>query len=338
MTAPDGRPRVTSAVPGGVVERLTTDPRKAELYRHDPYLREGLYLLTAADGVDLLERVTFTVLKPDAVAGRRCRAVRDALLDLGLVPVGAATVRFDPVLVRELWRYQFNAASRERIAVVDHLLASGPSLLVLWAGRADCSRTVTGSTDAAAPDLPVSVRLTLAKGPADPGASSAHDLRSRVGRVSGLLNFVHTPDEPADVVRELRLLTYRSGTRWLDAALLRAREGAAVDLEPAIGALEGTVPAHDLDAAAAVRRLAQRDDDWGRLARDHPDSLQRGHWLAALAAVPLPAGPAARWDVLAVVATWIECNEPGVEPLLATPRRESPAQTVGAARQEVTVP
>ncbi|GIH70386.1 hypothetical protein [Sphaerimonospora thailandensis] len=39
-------------------------------------------------------------------------------------------------------------------------------------------------------------------------------------------------------------------------------------------------------------------------------------WLGALESGELPAG-SARWDVLSVLTDWIECNEPGVSPILA---------------------
>lgn len=197
-----------SAVDARALDSLTRDPRKAEAYRHDPYMREALASLAPALGTDALHRHTFVVLKPDAVAGRRCAPVLGILRDLGWHPVAATTVRFDPLLVRELWRYQFNAASAQRIALVDPLLSSGPSLLVLLEDR---------GTDR---ELPASVRLTAAKGSAEPSAARSGDLRTRVGRVNGLLNFMHTADEPADVARELQLFSYQTGWAWCAGPLL----------------------------------------------------------------------------------------------------------------------
>lgn len=299
--------RTVSAVSPRAFDSLSADPVKRAAYRLDPYAREGLDLFRSPSERAWLYTTTFVVLKPDAIAGRRCGLVLDILEEEGWVPFAAEPFRFDPVLTREIWRYQFNAASRQRIAVVDHLLGSGPSLLVLLHD----TRRGDG--------LPASVRLTAAKGAADPQAAHARDLRSRFGRVNGLFNFVHTADEPADLVRELRLLSYRTGTAWLRTALSRAPSAGRGDCPArALAAeLEADVPAHDLDATASVRRLTSRTDAWGTLAREHPSPDAVRQWLSALDTHPLPPG-SARWDVLAVLTDWIDCNEPGVEPLVAT--------------------
>lgn len=295
-----------SAVPEGALDLLTTDRNKRELYRHDTYVREGLDAFATMDATSRTHAVTFVVLKPDAVAGRRCRRLLDVLRTEGWYPLAATTVHFDPLLTRELWRYQFNAASGQRIAVVDHLLTSGPSLLVLLGDR----RRPTW--------MPASVRLTSAKGSADPESARTADLRSRIGRVNGLFNFMHTADDPADVIRELTLFSYRTGWDWCRSALA---PGFAPQDDPVAGQLadlERAVPAHDLDLDASLHRLASGTDEWSRLARTAPVRERVGDWLTELTRTPLPGGTA-RWDVLTVITGWIECNEPGIRPLLPTP-------------------
>ncbi len=295
-----------SAVPTGALDSLTTDRDKRELYRHDTYVREGLDAFAAMGATHRARAVTFVVLKPDAVAGRRCRRLLDVLRTEGWYPLAATTVHFDPLLTRELWRYQFNAASGQRIAVVDHLLTSGPSLLVLVGDR----RRPTW--------MPASVRLTAAKGSADPESARTSDLRSRIGRVNGLFNFMHTADDPADVIRELTLFSYRTGWDWCRTALAPDFVPQADPVADRLAHLERAIPAHDLDLDASLHRLAEGTDDWSRLARTAPAPERVGDWLTELNRRPLPGG-AARWDVLTVITGWIECNEPGVRPLLPTP-------------------
>ncbi|MFD7625430.1 nucleoside-diphosphate kinase [Streptomyces sp. NPDC059851] len=297
----------TSAVGPRAFDALSSDPRKREAYRLDTYAREGLDLFRSPGDRAWLYATTFVVLKPDAFAGRRCGLILDILAEEGWLPIAARPLRFDPLLTREIWRYQFNAASAQRIAVVDHLLGAGPSLLVLLR---DTRRE---------PGLPASVRLTAAKGSADPGAAHGRDLRTRFGRVNGLFNFVHTADEPADVVRELRLFGYRTGSSWLRTALgaTVAQPDGPCPARSLLPELEREVPAHDLDLTESLRRLAARGDTWGELARLHATPQRVALWLEALEDTELPGG-AARWDVLSVLTGWIECNEPGVAPLLAT--------------------
>ncbi|WP_433386931.1 nucleoside-diphosphate kinase [Micromonospora sp. KLBMP9576] len=305
-----------SAVPVTALRGLTADPAKREAYRYDTYLREGLRWFARSADPGCPEDVTFVVLKPDAVAGRRCDLILDLLRERGWSPVAATVMRFDPLLTRELWRYQFNAASEQRIAVVDHLLGSGPSLLVLL-------------RDIVRPGgLPASVRLTAAKGAAEPRAARASDLRTRIGRVNGLFNFIHTADDPADVIRELQLFSYRTGWDWCRRSLVRpsaATTGAGQQdtwLRDLLAEVTAEIPAHDLDLSASLGRIATRDDRWARLARDHGHRERIDRWLTELDRTPLPDGPA-RWDVLTVLTGWIECNEPGVAPLLSTATAEA---------------
>ncbi|MFD5483301.1 nucleoside-diphosphate kinase [Streptomyces hawaiiensis] len=303
-----------SAINLRALDSLTRDPEKAEAYRHDPYMREALATFAPVLDTQALHRHTFVVLKPDAVAGRRCELILDILHTLGWHPAAATTVRFDPLLVREVWRYQFNAASAQRIALVDPLLSSGPALLVLLEDR-DGSR-----------ELPASVRLTAAKGAAEPSAARSEDLRTLIGRVNGLLNFMHTADEPVDVARELQLFSYQTGWAWCAGPLF-----GTAPADPAAGretvtallrAAEAEIPAHDLNVTASLRRLAGLDGAWGACARDLADSTHIEAWLSELRRSPLPDADA-RWDLLTVLTSWIHCNEEGVLPIIATTKADA---------------
>ncbi|MGW4914391.1 hypothetical protein [Streptomyces sp. NPDC004270] len=77
------------------------------------------------------------------------------------------------------------------------------------------------------------------------------------------------------------------------------------------------VPAHELDAAVSLRRLARGTGRWAALAQRSGDPGHVGEWLAELRRGPLTQD-AARWDVLTLVTTWIDCNEPGAAPILRT--------------------
>ncbi|NEB74289.1 hypothetical protein G3I40_03410 [Streptomyces sp. SID14478] len=307
LVASAAEPR--SAIGANVLDPLTPNTAKRVAYRHDTYMREGLVSLTKPLHAGRLYDHTFVVLKPDAVAGRRCGLILDTLRSEGWHPVAATPVGFTPLLTRELWRYQFNAASQQRIAVVDHLLGSGRSLLVLVEDRARPRW------------LPASARLTAAKGSAEPTAARKTDLRTRIGRVNGLFNFMHTADDPADVVRELQLFSYQAGWSWCAESLFDERTDAGEHrqqhLTQLIQELETEIPAHDLDIGKSLARLAARNDAWGECAVRHRTADKIDEWLGLLACCALPEGRA-RWDVLTVLTGWINCNEPGVTPLIST--------------------
>jgi hypothetical protein len=309
--------RTQTDLPEPLVSALTVSAAKAFAYCRDPYFRAGVQALAATTAraaprrspavAGLLSRA-LVLLKPDAVAGRRIGTALRVLTAAGFEIVGLAALRFTPILTRELWRYQFNIASRDRADVVDLLLPAADSLAVLLEDR----RWRPGS-------VPASCRLGDVKGAADPRLRRPDDLRSRLAAPTTLFNFIHTADEPADVLREAALLDI-AGVPLLAAAVADPPAGRLPDedVDAAIGRLYDQLPAHDLDAAAAGRRL---------VARPRFHDLAAGAtsggpaWRAVLARCPAgrPA-PDELWDLLAVATAQIESNVPGLTPLVPTVR------------------
>jgi hypothetical protein len=72
-----------------------------------------------------------------------------------------------------------------------------------------------------------------------------------------LLNFLHTPDEPADAVRELGVLFAADERLALFRELRAARD---VSLEPAFAAAYAETPPHGLDLDVSLELLAREDD------------------------------------------------------------------------------
>ncbi|MBT0770050.1 hypothetical protein KIH74_14015 [Kineosporia sp. J2-2] len=274
---------------------LTRDREKAAQYRIDPHYRRGRQLIEPGD----VWNTTFVVLKPDALAGRRVEAALRTVRGNGFTVVAATTLRFTPLLTREVWRYQFNIASRDRADVVDLLLPCADSLLLVLRDTRWCP----GSA------LPAACRLAALKGPADPAARGPADLRTALRGPTTLFNFLHTADEPADVVRELALFDLVT-PRPVTPAVGAGEPLPDQRVEELVSLLYQQVPAHDLDAAASRERLA---------AIRHPAVREGAGWRAlldALTAGELPAD--ALWDVLSVATAAIECNVPGLRPVIPT--------------------
>ena len=125
--APDGPPPALTDVDERRLRLLTRCPQKVRHYAIDPHFRRGQALVADRDALD----TTFVVLKPDAVAGRRIETALSALAGHGFTVVAAGILRFTPLLTREVWRFQFNIASRDRADVVDLLLPGSDSLLLV---------------------------------------------------------------------------------------------------------------------------------------------------------------------------------------------------------------
>jgi hypothetical protein len=287
-----------SDVDEDALRSMTRSADKVAHYALDPHYRRGQALIATADAL----ATTFVVLKPDAVAGRRIDAVLDALDDHEFAVVHAATFRFSPLLTREIWRYQFNIASADRCDVVDLLLPSADSLLLV----------IRDSRRAA--QLPAACRLAAAKGPADPALRRPNDLRTLLRSPTTLFNFVHTADEPADVVRELALLDLVTAS-GIPAAVRDARPMPEDELRAVVDRLYRELPAHDLDADRSRIRLSRSEHH--AVARA-AGSAGPG-WRAIMAAFPGGRVPAdALWDVLSIATDEIDSNVTGLSPIIPT--------------------
>ncbi|QMU77880.1 hypothetical protein GXW83_21465 [Streptacidiphilus sp. PB12-B1b] len=195
---------------------FTVDPVRRATYPDDIYFRETVQLLERLEP-DRIERMvlhsSFLVFKPEAVVGRRIGPALDFLAGHGFEPLGCAPVRIDPRTHRELWRYQLNAAPLAIVRTVDMILDAGPCLFVALRDTHGPERT--GTTAAA--------RLSELKGSSRNRAANGGTLRETLGCELLCLNFVHAPDDPSDLVREVGVLFPRQRT----AAVL-----AMLDAEP----------------------------------------------------------------------------------------------------------
>ncbi|WP_179280204.1 nucleoside-diphosphate kinase [Actinacidiphila glaucinigra] len=285
-------------IPHAALVRLTRSFTKAELYSVDNYFREGLW--TFSDDLDDVLGVTLGILKPEAAPGRRYHTALQALIENGFLPVDAMRFRHDRLTIRETWRYQMNVASRERIATMDIMLPAADSILMVLKDL----RWRPGQT-------PASVRLTSLKGPSDPAQRDAHHLRRRLGAVNRQLNFLHTSDEPIDVIRELSVLC-PAERRELVKARIRSGHDASAELRETFAEIEQSVPAHDLDLEKSWERLAESKAPAGFLARER----SQGRDIKAEEVITAARHPSADhrdlWDLISIMTHTVECNTPGV--------------------------
>ena len=244
---------------------LARDDRKRAIFLDDPYFWEGWSLYHAARPPDrALTRLTFLLVKPEAIAGRRVEPILGFVRSAGFLVVGTWPVRMGRHEVRNLWRYSLNELPIAHIRALEMLVTAGQLFLVgLSLGRDDClGRVDPGQVTAA--EL-----LSRGKGstsrPEAPGT-----LRQRLGCPALTLNFVHAPDEPADVLRELAVLGGANLQEQVIDRLLAAGEWPperfdAMGSEAAakMTSQYAQCPAHDLDVEATFSRMR-------RCLRDRP--------------------------------------------------------------------
>jgi nucleoside diphosphate kinase len=243
---------------------LTCHPDKQRLYGADTYYQESHDQLAALTGdiTGFAHRHALLLLKPDAVVARRLDVAVDWLAGQGFRIVGAAVTRLTRTMIRSLWYFQWNLATPYRRRLAALFLEDADALVLLVRPRHDL-------------DVPASVELTRLKGPTDPDVRRPGQLRHLLGRYSYLLNLVHTPDEPADVLRELavhfddseRDRLFRSAladedrtghARELTGRLYDATAARNLAFDPAVVRLRDTVSRHPgADPSATPRTLLE---------------------------------------------------------------------------------
>lgn len=279
-----------------ILDAVTWSERKADLYAVDPYFREAIW--TFGDIVPRMLGIAMCMLKSEATAGRRLRPALRILGEAGFRPVDVVRFRHDRLTIRETWRYQFNIASRRRIDAMDVILPSTETVALVLKD----DRWAPGAT-------PAAVRLNALKGPADPALRSPEHLRHQLGVVSGLFNFTHISDEPADVLRELAVICDEPRRELVRHRVLDDHD-ARPDALAAFQELESRHPEHDFDLAASWDRLAAAPGPLGEAGRLRP-GLEAMLDLTRRTPLDSPS----RWDLLTVVTHLLTAmNVDGVTP------------------------
>ena len=176
----------------------TGEPGPSEFVEHSRHSRDTFFLETldaladlGADSRDFAHRHGLLLLKPDAAVTGAMRPTIAWLLQHGYRVVAARSVRLTYLHLRALWYFNWDVASPARRRLADQLAGISHSLVLVLAHQGN--------------GLPVSVRLTADKGPADPAQRVAGQLRWVLGLGTYLLNQVHSADDPDDVLRELSI-------------------------------------------------------------------------------------------------------------------------------------
>jgi nucleoside diphosphate kinase len=228
---------------------LSCFPQKRALYAVDNYFVAGWATLTAlrrqgAFALGRLWTLGSVLFKADTMLRGNGLRGTSFLEERGFQIRAVRAVVFSTELVEHFWRYSLGRLSRERIELLKRLQAVSPSLYLIVESAEDNSR------------LPCSLRLTELKGQTVLANRGAGTLRHMMGDPqSAFFNFVHTADEPADLVRELGLLFNESER---EAVIRDVISGSKPDAEGIYGALTSQCPRSDLDFSRAVERLRDR--------------------------------------------------------------------------------
>ena len=185
-----------SMLPLGIDHSLSDNQKKKWLYCQDPYFRQGYYtILQLLDFqlIDFFNNYTFLFIKPEAIAKRAILPIIEALKINEFDVVFHKTLKLSRHERRLLWYYHLNRSPLERFPLIDLLFENKDSILLFVKDKK------------AKKDSFACKRLSSIKGSVMEEKRKRDQLRSMIGAGSGLLSYIHTPDEPLDIIRELSI-------------------------------------------------------------------------------------------------------------------------------------
>lgn len=232
------------------------------------------YVLEAIEHLDRMgveagwfaTRCSLLLLKPDAVVARGVAPTLEWLSAHRWRVLHAARVESGRHLARALWQTSWTRASVERRRLADLLVEICDSMVLLVTD----DRSAVGVSEGAVEDVEGAVgvvqgavggesateRLTREKGPTDPTAGAPGELRHALGHRSYLLNLVHTPDTPVEVLREWAIMLDEPAR----AACLQDVIDGGVGVDERVAALAAELysqtPAREFGRAVAAERVA----------------------------------------------------------------------------------
>jgi hypothetical protein len=158
----------------------------------------------------------------------------------------------------------------------------------------------SGEIDAAA-------RLSAIKGHSSKARRAPDSLRCEIGAREGTLNFMHTPDEFIDFVREAGVLLDGAQRAELAALLDRAEAADPVAL---LAEVEGQYPRHSLLMEDVI---GQYGDPLVREVARHREALAqdpyavKSHFVKTLGL--------GKWDWITLAATYLRFSHQGIRPV-----------------------
>jgi len=294
------------------LDRLTMQPNKVMAYKDDFVPEEAWRVILEVFGSEtrsFLYGHTFLLLKPELLARRLSWKALSFLADQGFAPIAQVPVPVSRNAAHHMWRFQWNAATTDRVVLTNMVNAKSDSLLVVL-------------RDGNPGPVPASVKLWKLKGSAHAERRTEQHLRTVVRMHNRMLGFVHTPDEPADLVRELGILMDPVAMGLLlEETRDAAKQSASLCMDKSwrvCTAAEDQTEAHSVHPGEVVERLgsAMRRSNGARAvlhAFSSGDRLPLSSVLAGLGEVGIGR---CSWDALSVAAELIQHDRVGATAML----------------------
>jgi hypothetical protein len=276
---------------------ITVQDEKVLAHRDDFVSEQGWRVATKLiePGL-LLFNYSFILIKPEAKARRLSSTILTYLCEKGFRAVASINLILDRGAGHAIWRYQWNAATTDRIELTNLIHSQSESTLVLL-------RDIRPS------EVPASVKLWALKGSAHSDRRGPEHLRSILNMHNRMIGFVHLPDEPADFIRELSILLDPDSLADLLQRTLIS-DGAQEKVVNAVLGAEAATKPHSILPSEVTSRLSHL------LPGTVRSWLEQGQRVSLAAVADQVADRTSRWDFLTLAAELIFHDKPGGKPRL----------------------
>ncbi|MFG6402486.1 hypothetical protein [Microbacterium sp. P04] len=224
---------------------LSVDKEKLRRYATDSFFQSAWSGLSGGDARLIARELSFVLLKPEAVLEGRQDDIEDWLESHNYSVVNKFETQLDDSALRALWTYQWELFTPLRLWAMSRMYNNLTTLVM-----------IVRSNSRVEGEPPCSVRLTEAKGKGTSGAAVKDTLRNFLGQHNLLLNYIHTPDEPADVFRELAILIGPAACEQILDCRPGADAGAAPAVPTAPNRVRGSVSQDAIRAAMSQYKEA----------------------------------------------------------------------------------
>ncbi|MBJ8107560.1 MULTISPECIES: nucleoside-diphosphate kinase [Bacillus cereus group] len=282
---------------------------KFDLYFNDIFFLEGYNsVLEEKLSTETLNNTALMVLKPDCIIANKQKIIFEYLNNNGYQIISINKINYHKHLIRSDWYYQINIASKERLLLVDKFLSFGPSYVV-FLKRNEFKKT------------PATVELTSKKGSSIPELRNPGDIRYELGVVSAQLNFIHTADDPMDLIRSLGLyFGYKQRSK-----LIKNFNTSVTSVQNALDYIDAdykNIIKNELSFQKSLNNIVNQANKNSEI-KDYlgfiPKSNAKNNfkeWMEFLYSEKLSHNSDLFWDLVTIISTIMPNNTEGKKPIL----------------------
>jgi nucleoside diphosphate kinase len=223
------------------------DEQEMQKFVHDPFFRASLEVFKdyVEDFESFFKNHTYLVIKPDGIVAGSFEKILNVLREYEFEVVGNDSFEYTPNSVKQCWYYESRQFPPEWCKLFEMVLTEKKSALLLLRDA---------KPDGISPSA--CERLAKLKGSAMESKRNELHIRTKIGAGSGLLAFIHVPDSPLSMIKELGIILSEKQCKQL---LANRRKGHCAlvrdDIKDFIQSVHGTVTTHDLNFEKSLERL-----------------------------------------------------------------------------------